>query len=278
MLVDNKPLPLQALRFKVNHRDFKAKATIRFTSPLTFLTGHNGAGKTTILDQIFASAFEQPLSRRGTSYATLILGEGVDGLGKKDVVKFDAQTDSTKHLPYFREDGDFAYHINMMKLSSGQSLINDFHMMINKAHTEDAKLILLDEPERGLSCAHQIQIGLLLGMIGLTDLAKLQVVCATHSELVMEGAQSAQMLMLEQGRVVVDGIVADVLPQFKAHMQEVAMLELLRTIGQGSETAVSNVKRLHAKQVQKIRADAEKASAAKQKRDEKRAAKAQGDG
>jgi hypothetical protein len=94
----------------------------------------------------------------------------------------------------------------------------------------------------------------------------------------MEGAQSAQMLMLEQGRVVVDGIVADVLPQFKAHMQEVAMLELLRTIGQGSETAVSNVKRLHAKQVQKIRADAEKASAAKQKRDEKRAAKAQGDG
>lgn len=154
---------------------------LEFTTPITIFAGENGRGKSTILEALAAA-----------------LGVDTDGGSK-----FKTQTKQsvvplalTKRNPpdtfFFRGDAHLnliRYYESLKDIKGGAAMADLVDMSHGQSIMELAKrrfgadsLILLDEPEAGLSVLRQLE---LLGRLGALAEAGAQIILATHSPILL---------------------------------------------------------------------------------------------
>jgi len=158
--------------------NFHMPLIVDLSHPLIMLTGENGSGKSTLLHSI--------------AYA--LRGESLDGyvyrLDKRDVkvgevYLFDAEAHNPRtNLEFFEKDPRMVEFLTMA--SHGQVMLSMFRE--NFPCLPDGTILLLDEPEMALSVSNQRRI--LKMMQELVDQKKFRVICATHSPVLIEAAET----------------------------------------------------------------------------------------
>lgn len=173
-----------------------ADAPLTLTRPVTVITGENGAGKSTLVEAIAAAAGTNPEggSRNARFSST---SSAVSGLwshlvltrprNPADVFFLRGETYAGLASYYEGLPGDPLS--GLTQLSHGQGL-----MRIARARFGAGSLLILDEPEDGLSVFAQLE---LLGILWHLADAGAQVIMATHSP-VLVGIPGAQVLEVSQ--------------------------------------------------------------------------------
>jgi predicted ATPase len=157
--------------------NFHMPVMIDLSHPLILLTGENGSGKSTLLHSIY--------------YA--LRGEEIDGyiyrLEKKPeipkVFLFDAEQHNPRmHLELFENNPQMKEFVSMA--SHGQVMLSMFRETFPSL--PDGTVLLLDEPEMALSVSNQRRIVKML--MELVDRKKFRIVCATHSQTMIEAPET----------------------------------------------------------------------------------------
>lgn len=154
----------------------KSGLVIEFKKPICFLVGDNGIGKSTVLDCL-AEEF-------GYKDDTYFKRTGV----KKHIVAEKENDFKTKYIDFHAHDrkysgsfgDDMSLQLMQMKASSGQVSISLF----NKMAKFENGLLLLDEPERGLSIKNQWKIVNLIS--GFEKQKNCQFVVTSHSDIILK--------------------------------------------------------------------------------------------
>lgn len=163
------------------------------TSPITIFTGDNGSGKSTLIEAIAVAMGANP--EGGSRNTRFDLAKENHALGQELVV---TRTANPKDVFFLRGEsflhlGDYYSSIldrtlgDLPELSHGQSLMKVFQKRI------DNGLVLLDEPEDGLSMFRQLE---LLGMLWHVAQRGGQVIMATHSPVLL-AIPDAQIFNIE---------------------------------------------------------------------------------
>jgi len=161
--------------------NFHMPMIVDLSHPLIMLQGENGSGKSTLLHSIY--------------YA--LRGEKVDGyiyrldpadlklaqLG--EIYLFDAEAHNPRTNPeFFKDDPRLQEFLSMA--SHGQVMLSMFRE--NFPSLPDGTVLLLDEPEMALLVSNQRRI--LKMLLELVDQKKFRVICATHSPVLIEAAET----------------------------------------------------------------------------------------
>lgn len=181
---------------------FENGLELSFTTPVTFLVGENGSGKSSLLEAIaWASGFGAEGGSRDRSYA-----EGADGHALGRALKLAWRQPVTdgfflrsetffNFASYLEEVGStfLAYGgVPLNKLSHGEAFLALFQNRF-----EDG-IYLLDEPEAALSPARQLAFLRVLHQLSQARVA--QFIIATHSPMLLT-LPGATVLQIEDGRV-----------------------------------------------------------------------------
>nr|WP_120492586.1 AAA family ATPase [Corynebacterium lactis] len=168
-----------------------------FTTAITVLTGENGKGKSTILEAI-ASAMgvdTEGGSRFKGQHNRSSLPLALTKRNPPDIFFF--RGDAHLNLARFYSSigglavGDYA--IDLTKMSHGKSI-----MELVKHRFGPDSLLILDEPEAGLSVLRQLE---LLGRLGALAEAGAQIILATHSPILL-ALPEATIVSLDDGTSV----------------------------------------------------------------------------
>lgn len=145
--------------------------------PLVLLTGENGCGKSTLLHSIY--------------YA--LRGEELDGYAYRlenrvetpKVFLFDAEQHNPRmHVELFESNPQMKEFVQMA--SHGQVMLSMFRETFPSL--PDGTVLLLDEPEMALSQSNQMRIVKML--MELVEKKKFRIICATHSQILKEAAET----------------------------------------------------------------------------------------
>jgi predicted ATPase len=158
--------------------NFHMPMIVDLRNPLIMLQGENGSGKSTLLQSIHIA----------------LKGEQVDGyiyrLENGDVQPgksylFDAEQHNPRtQLELFKDDPQMLEFLRMA--SHGQVMLSLFTESFPKL--PNGTVLLLDEPEMALSVSNQRRI--LKMLKELVDQKGFRIVCATHSPILIEDAQT----------------------------------------------------------------------------------------
>lgn len=187
---------LKSLEFIKEQNPLPAGYKITFNKPITVLVGDNGVGKSTITDAIgqhFGEKDDTYLKRDATSILK------IDKLDTKFPYKFvDFHGGDKKFSSSFGDD--ISLQMFHMKASSGQVSLS----LIQSANFKEFKdgLIVLDEPERGLSIRNQRALGKMLGQISFYKNCQLIMTC--HSEIVLKALSEigAEFFEVKERKIV----------------------------------------------------------------------------
>jgi predicted ATPase len=174
-----------------------ARDGIEFTSPITFLVGENGTGKSTIIEAI-AEAYGADV-RGGTSKPSYASSAEKSILGRSLILERSAG--SRRQRGYFLR-GETAFSLFGV-LSGSRDL--DYADLFAMSHGEGyltvlthrfsgPGMFLMDEPETPLSFSSTLRLVAL--MYAIRDVGG-QVVCATHSPI-LAAIPGAQILQLDE--------------------------------------------------------------------------------
>jgi predicted ATPase len=160
------------------HLNFHMPMIVDLRNPLIMLQGENGSGKSTLLQSIHIA----------------LKGEQVDGyiyrLDTGDVQPgksylFDAEQHNPRtQLELFKDDPQMLEFLRMA--SHGQVMLSLFTESFPKL--PNGTVLLLDEPEMALSVSNQRRI--LKMLKELVDQKGFRIVCATHSPILIDDAQT----------------------------------------------------------------------------------------
>jgi predicted ATPase len=160
------------------HLNFHMPMIVDLRNPLIMLQGENGSGKSTLLQSIHIA----------------LKGEQVDGyiyrLDNGDVQPgksylFDAEQHNPRtQLELFKDDPQMLEFLRMA--SHGQVMLSLFTESFPKL--PNGTVLLLDEPEMALSVSNQRRI--LKMLKELVDQKGFRIVCATHSPILIDDAQT----------------------------------------------------------------------------------------
>ena len=158
--------------------NFHMPMIVDLSHPLIMLQGENGSGKSTLLHSIYyALRDEKP---EGYVYR-LDRGE----VEFKKVFLFDAEAHNPRtQLEVFKDQPEMQEFLQMA--SHGQVMLSMFRE--NFPSLPDGAMLLLDEPEMALSALNQRRI--LKMLKELVDRKKFRIVCATHSPILIEDADT----------------------------------------------------------------------------------------
>lgn len=152
------------------YRKIPKDFSLEFKNKITVITGENGTGKSTILDLINQSNKEQ-YSSNFSNYTLDTTSEL-----KGNIEYLDSVSGLLKTLSYF-DDDNMDLQIRSMKSSSGEGLLLQLANLNNKDLNN--KLLILDEPERGLSIKQQLTLGKYLKFLE-SKFENLQIIVVTH--------------------------------------------------------------------------------------------------
>jgi predicted ATPase len=158
--------------------NFHMPMVVDLRNPLIMLQGENGSGKSTLLNSLhYAIRGEQV---EGYVYR---LETGDVKLGRSYL--FDAEQHNPRtQLELFKDQPEMLEFLRMA--SHGQVMLSLFTESFPKL--PNGTVLLLDEPEMALSVSNQRRI--LKMLKELVDQKQFRVVCATHSPVLIEDAQT----------------------------------------------------------------------------------------
>lgn len=157
--------------------NFHMPMIVDLSHPLVLLTGENGCGKSTLLHSIY--------------YA--LEGEQLDGY----VYRWENKVESPKRFLFDAEQHNPRMHLELFEnnprmrefvqmASHGQVMLSMFRETFPSL--PEGTVLLLDEPEMALSASNQRRIVKML--MELVDQKKFRVICATHSQILMDAPET----------------------------------------------------------------------------------------
>jgi predicted ATPase len=157
--------------------NFHMPIIVDLSHPLVLLTGENGCGKSTLLHSIY--------------YA--LEGEELDGY----VYRWEKKVESPKRFLFDAEQHNPRMHLELFEnnprmkefvqmASHGQVMLSMFKETFPSL--PEGTVLLLDEPEMALSASNQRRIVKML--MELVDQKKFRVICATHSQILMDAPET----------------------------------------------------------------------------------------
>jgi predicted ATPase len=158
--------------------NFHMPMIVDLSHPLIMLQGENGSGKSTLLNSIYHAL-------RGDKVDGFVyrVEAGDVSLGK--VYLFDAERHNPRvQLELFQEQPEMVEFLKMA--SHGQVMLSMFRETFPKL--PDGTILLLDEPEMALSVSNQRRI--LKMLMELADQKQFRIICATHSPVLIEAAET----------------------------------------------------------------------------------------
>lgn len=170
---------LPSVTFKKDFRVFKEGQTITFKNPITVITGDNGTGKSSLLGAIrnLFPRIKWTMSQDSSSKGVLKECEMTDAKVSYLCLSKDLYANASE-FDYDNMDVFLA----TIQLSSGQGAFTQLVDMLKNC--ADADLVILDEPERGLSIAHQTVLCEIIRIFS-EKYPKTQFIITTHSLRVM---------------------------------------------------------------------------------------------
>ncbi len=161
---------LNRITIHEDYRKLPKDFSLEFKNNITIITGENGTGKSTLLDLIKQST-EKNFSSDFSNYT---LDTSIEL--KNNIVYLDSVSGLLKTLSYF-DDDEMDLQIRCMKSSSGEGLLLQLANLNNKDLNN--KLLLLDEPERGLSIKQQLTLADYLIFL-TSNFDNLQIIVVSH--------------------------------------------------------------------------------------------------
>lgn len=185
---------LPSITFKKDYRVFKEGQTITFKNPITVITGDNGTGKSSLLGAIrnLFPRIKWTMSQDSSSKGVLKESEMIDVKASYLCLSKDLYANASE-FDYDNMDVFLA----TMQLSSGQGAFTQLVDMLKNC--ADADLLIFDEPERGLSIAHQTVLCEIIRIFS-EKYPKTQFIITTHSLRVMSLCD--EVLSLNHGRFI----------------------------------------------------------------------------
>ena len=169
---------LKNITFLNNYRTYKKGFKISFEKQVNVVTGDNGSGKSSLISCI-RNFFDAKWTYSHDSRADSIIEIDSDPTIKIGYLCFSSDSHKTASEIDF---DDFDTWKNCMDSSSGQSSIIQLKSFLS-IH-ENFKLIILDEPERGLS-SKNVRIVLSLLKEHIKEHPLQQIIISTNSEILM---------------------------------------------------------------------------------------------
>jgi predicted ATPase len=158
--------------------NFHMPMIVDLSHPLIMLQGENGSGKSTLLHSIYYAL-------RGDKPDGYVYRLERDKADFKKVFLFDAEAHNPRtQLELFQDQPQMQEFLQMA--SHGQVMLSMFRE--NFPSLPDGTILLLDEPEMALSPLNQRRI--LKMLKELVDQKKFRIVCATHSPILIEDAET----------------------------------------------------------------------------------------
>lgn len=174
------PLPLPELKLAKDFRCFKAGQTFDFKHRVTTIVGDNGAGKSTLVALIrtlFKSEWTfSSLSTRDYEHLETQRTES-------PITYIDLATDLLKTASQM--SSDMFLHVQCMQQSSGQSAVTQ---LMHQLQNNSSPIVIIDEPERGLSIAKQYVIGKYLAK-WIGENTDVQVLVISHSREILKSVE-----------------------------------------------------------------------------------------
>ena len=158
--------------------NFHMPMIVDLSHPLIMLQGENGSGKSTLLHSIHYAL-------RGESVEGYVyrLDAGEVKIGRSFL--FDAEQHNPRtQLELFKDQPEMLEFLKMA--SHGQVMLSMFRETFPKL--PEGTILLLDEPEMALSVSNQRRI--LKMLKELVDQKNFRIVCATHSPVLIEAAET----------------------------------------------------------------------------------------
>ena len=172
------------ITFLLKHRKFKKGSELRFTPGLNVVVGENGSGKSTLLSLLS--------NCHNNKYAQTVLFNMVDDNSQCAINYFDTERSNprTSALPY--SGGGYGYALLDHRRSHGEALFPILEYTTSMANS----LILLDEPESGLSIPKQKRLFTLLSIAAQNN----QLIVATHNHYLIKATE--KILSLKHCRLI----------------------------------------------------------------------------
>ncbi len=151
---------------------------VDLSHPLVLLTGENGCGKSTLLHSILYAL-------RGEQMEGYIYRLEADDAQAGKVYLFDAEQHNPRmQLELFKDQPEMVEFLQMA--SHGQVMLSMFKETFPKL--PEGTTLLLDEPEMALSASNQRRI--LKMLMELVDQKKFRIICATHSQILIDAPET----------------------------------------------------------------------------------------
>lgn len=178
--------PIDCIELNSNYRCFEAGRKFTFPNMVTIITGDNGSGKSTLVGLIRSLFNKTKFSMSELSCDNEILANSPFD---ESCNYIDLATDLLKNRGDIDYD-NFTLHAQCMRQSSGQSSLAQLITFTSK-NTD--RIVIIDEPERGLSVGRQVLVGKYLCHF-VENNPSVQVILVTHSrEIVNELAHLAPL-------------------------------------------------------------------------------------
>lgn len=168
---------LKTIEFAKDFRCYEAGTKFHLNDGLTLITGENGSGKSTLVGCIRALYKKTPWTFSDIGGEDVLVNERMD----KACLYIDLNMDLLRNANEMDYD-NIGLQITVMKKSAGQGAMLQLFSMMSDG-TQD--MVILDEPERGLSESTQFVVGKFIERY-LNKNPDKQVIVNTHSTIIME--------------------------------------------------------------------------------------------
>lgn len=183
---------VKEIKFKSNYRKFKAEQSIQFKDKVTVIVGENGSGKSSLIGCIrYLFDGSRRWNGKGDDKPEEILyAKPVNNVVFQHT---DLNKDLLSNLAYFCDD--IPFQIKCSSASSGEGLI----LQLKRALEKQYDLLILDEPERGLSL-NKLRLMKLMIENYIEENPNTQVIITTHAPKLM--SIKKEVLVLPEGRMM----------------------------------------------------------------------------
>lgn len=170
---------LDKIKFVEDFRCYKKDEEVVFNDNLTIISGDNGSGKSTLLSCI-RSMYEVKWTLSDEPSAKNKIE--IEGDKEGSVFYLDLSSDLYKNSSELDFD-NMSLYMQCQQSSSGEGVIFQLVNLL-KEKISTAKMIIIDEPERGLSIKNQILISRVINKFS-TENPEVQFIVTTHSEAIL---------------------------------------------------------------------------------------------